>query len=96
MTITATIGESAEQRQAREAAAAAAAAADADRSTYQEIDDRTWALVAKDPKSHIAEKFVIFGKATQFGWTCRWPSQCRSRTAGLQLQGRRQHDGRRG
>jgi len=66
MTITATIGESAEQRQAREAAAAAAAAADADRSTYQEIEDRTWALVAKDPKSHIGERFVIFGKVTQF------------------------------
>ena len=32
----------------------------------QDIDDRTWALVAKDPKSHIGEEFVIFGKVTQF------------------------------
>lgn len=47
-------------------AAAAAAAADADLATYQEIDERTWALVAKDPAAHAGEKYVIYGRVFQF------------------------------
>lgn len=48
------------------AAAAAAAAADADLGSYGSIDERTWALVTKDPDSHVGEKYVIFGVVTQF------------------------------
>jgi len=77
--VTVTVGESPAQAKAREKAAAdaeaarvaaeaaaAQAAADGDLSTYQEIDSRTWALVAKDPESHVGEKYVIYGKVTQF------------------------------
>jgi hypothetical protein len=56
----------AQQEAERQAAAQAAAAADADLSTYTDIDDRTWQLVAKDPNAHIGEKYVIYGGVTQF------------------------------
>lgn len=66
-------------------AAAAAAAADADLSTYQEIDDRTWALVAKDPEAHIGEKYVIYGKVTQFD-SATGTSAFRANTGGEQQE----------
>jgi hypothetical protein len=66
-------------------AAAAAAAADADLSTYQEIDDRTWALVAKDPKSHVGEKYVVYGKVTQFD-SATGTSGFRANTGGEQQE----------
>jgi hypothetical protein len=58
--------QAAAEEKAKAEAAAAAAAADADRSTYQKVDARTWALVEKDPAAHIGEKFVLYGKIIQF------------------------------
>lgn len=96
--VTVTVGESPEQATARQAAeakaaadaedarvAAEAAAADADLSTYQEIDDRTWALVAKDPKAHIGEKYVVYGKVTQFD-SATGRSAFRANTGGEQQE----------
>ena len=93
-----TVGESPAQKTAREKAAAdaeaarvaaeaaaAAAAADADLSTYQEIDDRTWALVAKDPESHVGEKYVIYGNVTQFD-SATGKSTFRANTGGEQQE----------
>ncbi|KNA92856.1 DUF2510 domain-containing protein [Gordonia sp. w5E2] len=59
--------------QSREAAAAQSAqremeqqrAADLDKSTYQATDSRGWQLVAKNPDSHVGEKYVIYGHVTQ-------------------------------
>lgn len=83
--VSAAIGESADQRQAREAAEAAAAAAEADPSTFQEIDERTWALVAKNPASHIGEKYVVFGAVTQFD-SATGPSSFRANTGATQQE----------
>lgn len=82
-TVTATIAESSEQRQTREAAEAAAAAAEADPASFQEIDERAWALVAKDPASHVGEKYVVFGAVTQFD-SATGPSSFRANTGAIQ------------
>lgn len=66
-------------------ATAAQAAADNDLSTYRKIDDRTWALVAKDPKSHVGEKYVIYGKVTQFD-AATGTSTFRANTGGEQQE----------
>lgn len=88
-TVTAVVGESTEQRQAREAAeaaaAAAAAAADADPASFQEIDERAWALVAKNPAAHIGEKYIIFGAVTQFD-SATGPSAFRANTGAVQQE----------
>lgn len=47
------------------AAASAAAAARVDRATYQATDSRGWQLIAKNPDSHVGEKYVIYGRVTQ-------------------------------
>lgn len=72
-------------------AAAAAAAADADLSTYPEIDERTWALVAKDPAAHVGEKYVIYGKVTQFD-SATGTSGFRANTGGEQQEYSYQYD----
>ncbi len=33
---------------------------------YTALDDRTWALIAKDPDAHIGESYLVFGEVTQF------------------------------
>jgi hypothetical protein len=37
-----------------------------DLTTFQEIDDRAWALIAKDPDAHIGENTILYGSVTQF------------------------------
>lgn len=46
-------------------AAAALRAARLDKSTYEAIDSRGWQLVAKNPDSHVGEKYVIYGRVMQ-------------------------------
>ncbi|MEH3156505.1 MAG: DUF2510 domain-containing protein [Gordonia paraffinivorans] len=48
------------------AAAAAERARQTDKSTYTELSDRQWQLIAKNPDSHLGEKVVVYGKVTQF------------------------------
>ncbi len=45
---------------------AAERARQVDKSTYKELTDREWSLIAKNPSSHIGEKVVVYGKVTQF------------------------------
>lgn len=45
---------------------AAAEAARVDRTTYRVLDERAFALIAKDPDAHIGEKIVAYGYVTQF------------------------------
>lgn len=33
---------------------------------YAALDDRTWALIAKDPDAHVGESYLVFGEVTQF------------------------------
>lgn len=47
------------------AAAAAAQAALKDPATYERIDDREFALIARDPDAHEDRKVVIYGVVTQ-------------------------------
>lgn len=57
--------EKAEQDRLAREAAAVAAAAKFDRNTYPTLDARAFALLAKDPDSHIGEKFIAYGHVTQ-------------------------------
>ncbi len=45
---------------------AAAAAALLDPAAYDSISSRDWQLVERDPAAHTGDKYVIFGKVTQF------------------------------
>ncbi|MCB0915279.1 MAG: hypothetical protein KDC23_06180 [Actinobacteria bacterium] len=33
---------------------------------YATLDERTWALIAKDPEAHAGESYLVFGEVTQF------------------------------
>lgn len=62
----------AEQSSIAAAAAAASASQEAaqqatekDPSQYQQITDRDWSLIAKNPDAHAGEKVVVYGKVTQ-------------------------------
>lgn len=37
-----------------------------DLSTFVEVDDRTFALIAKDPDAHTGENIILYGNITQF------------------------------
>lgn len=37
-----------------------------DLSTFTEIDDRSWALIAKDPDSHAGTNVILYGSIMQF------------------------------
>ncbi len=51
------------QRAADEAAAAAALL---DPAAYAAISGRDWKLVERDPSAYVGEKYIVFGKVTQF------------------------------
>jgi hypothetical protein len=54
------------QRQAEEEARAAAEAERLDPDSYEEISDRDWALVERDPDAHAGDRYVLYGYVTQF------------------------------
>lgn len=37
-----------------------------DLSTFVEVDDRTFALIAKDPDAHVGENIILYGNIMQF------------------------------
>lgn len=60
------IRRSQEARAAEIEAARARAAAQVDPSTYEQLSERDWLLIAKDPGKHIGRKVVLYGSVTQF------------------------------
>lgn len=59
-------------------------AADLDKSSYQATDSRGWQLVAKNPTSHVGEKYVIYGHVTQAD-AAMGSSTIRANTDGAQV-----------
>jgi hypothetical protein len=66
-----------------EAAAAAATAAAQDPATYAPIDERGWALIAKDPDAYRGAKHVLYGYVSQFD-SATGPTAFLARTDGAQ------------
>lgn len=83
------------------ASASAVAAADAarqreraalrDRSTYREVGDRGWALIAKNPAAHVGEMVKIYGHVTQFD-TATGTFTLRANTSGVQQENSYEYD----
>lgn len=60
------VRQSEEARAAEVEAARAKTAAQLDTSTYEQITERDWLLIAKNPDAHIGRKVVLYGAVTQF------------------------------
>lgn len=57
--------QAAEEEKARKKAEEEAREARKDPANYQQVSDRSWSLVERDPESHEGEEFVLYGRVTQ-------------------------------